>query len=1476
MKKSIFNFVLILFCTNFISAQKSVLWSWPSCRNYNGGFPEQPATIFLGDQATFGCDSWADVDGKWPKWQVVIHTAANIDAGTYGTWSSYSNVQHKTNISPRFTSTGTWYWGMKVEYTDAGVTTGWYCRNDANWNGMWGTPTSNLTVTVNALNNPSPTIPFAVNSSSVALTWTKDAQSHNVMIVRKSGGSFTPPTQGTAYNVGNSIGSGTVVYNGPATTFANTGLTALTSYDYIFYSENFSYYSSGVIASATTTSTLATDYFRSKTTGFWSNNSTWESSPDNSAPWITATAVPGASAAATTILNGHTVTLDQNVSLSSFTINSGAIFKSSDATARILTINKSTAGSATTLSNSGTWQNGPGVSTVVFSGAPGSGDAIHVISGTIGFQNIIINKTGGSSNVGSSFGTNSSISGTLEIGQGGFVSTAPPSNFYGTNAILKFNQGTGATYNVNSGDYSWSTTQVPNNISISSGTVNLNNTRTATGNLIIDGGTLSLSAPLTIQGNWTRSSGTFTPNSQIVTLSGLTNTTITTASDASLYDLVVNKSGSGYVLLNSNLIVTHNLTISNGVLTVPSNKTLTVSGTFTNNVAQGLVIKSDATGTGSFIDNGTITGTGTAKIERYLTKYNIQAVPEDWKFHFISSPVGTTQAIMPEFQTMSNNTDDFFMWNEATGLWINSKLGASPPFTWNTAFGSGNGAFVTGKGYLVAYPTDITKNFIGIPFTGSKTINCTNTSGNGWNLLGNPYPSAVDWDLVTKGAGMDGALYYYDNGPPRYRYYVSLTGGVGPAYDGGSRYIPAMQGFMVHAKTSGTAETRTITMDNGDRVHQNLNLYYKSTTVITDNVLNISVEGNNVRDDARVCFYNQATENFDGDFDAYKLFSNNSTIPELYTVTPDNTNVAINTLPLSQLLGMVPVGFRPGIAGTFTFSAEGLSNFTSSTHIFLKDLKTGAIQKLNNNPSYTFSSLPTDDVNRFQLLFKDANTSATWTGIENSDWGTPGNWDTDVPVSTTDVIISSPVPNMPVVNQDAVTPAICHDLTINSEASLTVAANKALTVNGTLTNFAGNTGLVVEDGASLITNGNVSGTATVKRTIPASTSGEWHLISAPISGAVAGIFEGKYLQSFDETTYTYSDIKLLTDDLTEMRGFALWDNEAGFPVSFAGTLNTGELYLPVTRTNSLELPKYPGWNLVGNPYPSFIDWNATGWTKTNVNGTIYIHKDAATWATYNGSIGENGGSQYIAPCQGFFVEASAAGTLGMSNSVRTHNTAPFHKNSEETVDNMIRLEVSGNGYTDESVIWFLPEATQEFDGSYDAHKLFGDVPEAAQLYSLGSTPLAINTLPQISSVRLGIRAGNSGIFNLSATEINDLPNVSLEDTKTGIFTDLLKNSYSFSYITGENEQRFVLHFSPLTVKETEYSFANIYSHHNTLFVDLNNSIKADIYIYTITGQLITSSHAISGMNKFNIPSTGNHIVKVISDHNTTVRKVLID
>jgi hypothetical protein len=236
----------------------------PKARNTSGGGVEDPSvTVYLGDTHKFGCDSWASVDGNFARWRVVTDTDADLSDGSNGAYSDgYVESENKTNTSARFTSTGTWYWGMQVDYGSPHGDGFWYVSDNASWTEMATVPTSTLTVDVQAL--PVVTSQTAVTNTAnptnnIDLSWspadTPTASKYQVLIVRKSGSAPSAPTQGTAYSVDDLCGGGTVVYKGFDTSVTDnnsgSGLSAGTSYHYAFYSENYNYYSP--VASVTET-----------------------------------------------------------------------------------------------------------------------------------------------------------------------------------------------------------------------------------------------------------------------------------------------------------------------------------------------------------------------------------------------------------------------------------------------------------------------------------------------------------------------------------------------------------------------------------------------------------------------------------------------------------------------------------------------------------------------------------------------------------------------------------------------------------------------------------------------------------------------------------------------------------------------------------------------------------------------------------------------------------------------------------------------------------------------------------------------------------------------------------------------------------------------------------------------------------------------------------------------------------------------
>ena len=269
---------------------------------------------------------------------------------------------------------------------------------------------------------------------------------------------------------------------------------------------------------------------------------------------------------------------------------------------------------------------------------------------------------------------------------------------------------------------------------------------------------------------------------------------------------------------------------------------------------------------------------------------------------------------------------------------------------------------MVGRGYLVAYNADVTKSFTGTLNTGAisaPAMTYTSSLSNpGWNLLGNPYPSAIDWDLVagTQYSNMDNAVYVYDNASATYKSYV---GGTGSLTDG---IIPAMQGFFVHAN----AASPSLSLENADRVHAGAT-YYKNGTL--ENVIRLKVEGNNRYDETFIRFNEEATTGFDASLDAFKLYGGSS-VPTFYTLA-DDRKLSVNSLPSSSLEGFVPLAVEAGAANTYSISLVE-NGLPASTYVTLEDTKTGSLQRLSEQPVYTFTAAPGEDPNRFRLHFKDA------------------------------------------------------------------------------------------------------------------------------------------------------------------------------------------------------------------------------------------------------------------------------------------------------------------------------------------------------------------------------------------------------------------------------------------------------------------------------------------------------------------------
>ncbi len=268
---------------------------------------------------------------------------------------------------------------------------------------------------------------------------------------------------------------------------------------------------------------------------------------------------------------------------------------------------------------------------------------------------------------------------------------------------------------------------------------------------------------------------------------------------------------------------------------------------------------------------------------------------------------------------------------------------------------------------------------------------------------------------------------------------------------------------------------------------------------------------------------------------------------------------------------------------------------------------------------------------------------------------------------------------------------------------------------------------------SLLVNGSIAGAGTfsVERYL---SSGQWHLVSAPVSGAAASVFNGIWLRPYNEATNAYGDY--IVPDATPLpvgQGFIVWTNSSEVR-TYVGNVNNGSIGpLNIQLTGLADINT--GWNLVGNPYPSSIDWDAvSGWTKNNVANAVYVY-NGTQYSAWVGGVSVNGGTSIIASGQGFFVQATAGGaSLAMDNDVRLHSLQHFLKTETELLNN-IRINLSNSQYADETVITVREFASENYDFENDAAKIYG-VAEAPQMYTVKGEDdkLAIHSVSSVSDV----------------------------------------------------------------------------------------------------------------------------------------------
>jgi hypothetical protein len=381
------------------------------------------------------------------------------------------------------------------------------------------------------------------------------------------------------------------------------------------------------------------------------------------------------------------------------------------------------------------------------------------------------------------------------------------------------------------------------------------------------------------------------------------------------------------------------------------------------------------------------------------------------------------------------------------------------------------------------------------------------------------------------------------------------------------------------------------------------------------------------------------------------------------------------------------------------------------------------------------------------------------------------------------------------------------------------------------------------------------------------SSRNWY-ISTPISVASYSLLnKGVGVIEFDEATKQWLDVT--SGNLQVGKGYiqkasATQTGTTG-DISFDGLANSGPVTVVLSRTGTTQA----GFNLVGNPYPSYLDWTKVAAANTNVAPTAWYRTKTAggayTFATVNveakllnpldPAIIVNGSASseittYIPPMQAYWVRLLAAqptNNFTVTNSMRDHrdSTLNVFKAPRQGGMPLVRLQIANETNADEAVLYFNSSASDDFD-RFDSPKMFNNIASQPEIYTIaGTEKVVINGMNQITNnleLKIGFNAGQPGTYILKSTELNNIDtnnSIYLRDKVENTETELYPQAeYSFNTSnTGNNESRFSLIFKS---KSLTTSISGAYSQKSTVFVNA----QKDICIYGKEGVTFSIFNAI--------------------------------
>lgn len=595
----------------------------------------------------------------------------------------------------------------------------------------------------------------------------------------------------------------------------------------------------------------------------------------------------------------------------------------------------------------------------------------------------------------------------------------------------------------------------------------------------------------------------------------------------------------------------------------------------------------------------------------------------------------------------------------------------------------------------------------------------------------------------------------------------------------------------------------------------------------------------------------------------------------------DSRIMLINSASANNIFWQINGQFDLGINSIFRGTAivNGAINLLENSTLYGRALSQVGAISLHNN-------LVTIPLHFRSKVSGNWDVNQTWESSSDSI-----SWVDATEFPTSDAITVNVISGHTVTITSAASTSL---LTINAGARLTLNSEQTLTANIFLIKSD-----IVNGSGTYICNGTTN--ATISRVQQQLTSGRNWYISSPVASESASSINSStssYMVHYDEVHGSTTPWVTENSTLIPMKGYiAISPVNVNPTVTFSGVLNNGSQSIDLSRT--LGQTK-EGFNLIGNPYPSYLVWTNAISISANTLSTIWYRtkvENSYVFQTYNaddeiGVPAEVTG--IVPPMQAFWVRANlGGGILTLNNTMRSHgiSTNRLKSPASNTDKQIVRLQVSNGTNSDETVLYFNDQATEDFD-TYDSPKMSNNNLAIPEIFTMaGSEKVVINGFKKISldnELPLGFMSLSTNNFTIKANEFSNIPSdtkLILLDKFDNIETDLTEgNEYSFNSDAVNSIDRFSIIFRS-TATITNSDLANFDSK-TFVFKNSNNQITVNckdflkdnvtVSVYNAVGQRIANQKITRNTTNINQPlKTGLYLVKLDCKGQIVTRKIII-